>query len=133
MQCTKVSITLIDGVFGAPLLIVVDASECCEAGELMACEDTEEISFSWVEDPGICTKTTSSTVNGVTNTNDEVVDASECCEDGQLMACEDTEDFSFDWNEAQMVCTKGTISTINGVTMDPVFWIVDASECCAAG
>ena len=115
MQCTKVSITLIDGVFGAPLLIVVDASECCEAGELMACEDTEEISFSWVEDPGICTKTTSSTVNGVTNTNDEVVDASECCEAGELIACEDTVVMTYSWDEDASECTKTTITTTDGV------------------
>ena len=61
----------------------------------MACVDTVDITYSWVEGTEICTKTIIATTDGITaDPVDELVDATECCSEGEtlqnetlLMAC----------------------------------------------
>ena len=94
---------------------LVNASECCENGQLMACEDSVSETFIWFDASMLCAKVITTITNGITDTNQVLADASECCEAGELMACEDTVVTSFSWNEDSSECTQTTITTTDGV------------------
>ena len=72
MQCTKTTVTTTDGFEVEQEEEVVNASECCTAGQndqdsmlLMACEDFEEVTYVWDPDEMECTMNTITTTQGV--------------------------------------------------------------------
>ena len=73
MECTMSTIVIANG---ALIENDQDAVVCCNQGiidansELMgACEDTVEVNYSWVEEDGICTETTVTTIDGIASSD----------------------------------------------------------------